>query len=77
MVSYDQLQEKEDEIERLQFLIEQDKEALATTQKQVADLNEAVKLAEEQTEKAISDREKFADKSREFIQKLQSMKDDI
>jgi hypothetical protein len=43
----------------------------------VADLNEAVKLAEEQTEKAVADREKFADKSREFITKLQSMKDDI
>ena len=50
---------------------------LSATQKQVADLNEAVKLAEEQTEKAVSDREKFADKSREFIHKLQSMKDDI
>ena len=50
---------------------------MAQTQKQVADLNEAVKLAEEQTEKAVTDREKFADKSREFILKLQSMRDDM
>ena len=50
---------------------------MAQTQKQFADLNEAVKLAEEQTEKAVSDREKFADKSREFILKLQSMRDDM
>ena len=77
MVGYEQLEEKQEEIERLNFIIQQDKEVLAATQKQVADLNEAVKLAEEQTEKAVSDREKFADKSREFILKLQAMRDDM
>ena len=70
MVSYEQLQEKQDEIERLQDLIKMDKEALKEEKKKIADLNEACTLAEERTENAISDREKFHEKNKEFIHKF-------
>ena len=43
----------------------------------MADLNESVKLAEERTEHAIADREKFAMKNQENVLKLNSMKDEI
>jgi len=50
---------------------------LTITQKQVADLNEAVKLAEERTENAIADREKFAEKNKDHVLRLNSMKEEI
>ena len=54
-----------------------DKEALKEEKKKVADLNEACTLAEERTENAISDREKFHEKNKEFIHKFQQMKDNL
>ena len=47
-----------------------DKEALKEEKKKIADLNEACTLAEERTENAISDREKFHEKNKEFIHKF-------
>jgi hypothetical protein len=48
-----------------------------TSYKEIANLNEAVKIAEERTEKAVAEREKIEEKNREYIHKLQSMKEDI
>ena len=64
MIPIEQYQEKTDEIERLQDLLEKEKEALSNLQKKVADLHEAVKIAEQRTENAIAEREKFGDKNR-------------
>jgi type I site-specific restriction endonuclease len=46
MIPIEQYQEKTDEIERLEDLLEKDKESLEKLQKQVSDLHEAVKIAE-------------------------------
>ena len=43
----------------------------------MADLNEAVMIAEERTENAIAEKERIADKNREYIHKMQNMKDEI
>lgn len=43
----------------------------------MSDLKEAYKIAEDRTENAIADREKFQDKNREYIHKMQSMKDQL
>lgn len=43
----------------------------------MADLNEAVRIAEERTENAIKDRDNFADKNREYIHLMQQLKDTI
>jgi hypothetical protein len=43
----------------------------------LSDLHEAVKIAEQRTENAIAEREKFGDKNREMIHKISSMKDDV
>ena len=77
MIPIEQYQEKTDEIERLQDLLEKEKEALSNLQKKVADLHEAVKIAEQRTENAIAEREKFGDKNREMIHKISSMKDEL
>ena len=47
-----------------------DKESVKELKKTIADLNEACSLAEERTENAISDREKFHEKNKEFIHKF-------
>ena len=41
------------------------------TQKQVADLNESVKLAEERTAQAIEEREKYNERQKEAVLKAQ------
>jgi hypothetical protein len=46
MIPIDVYQEKTDEIERLQDLLQKEKENLEKIQKQVSDLHEAVKIAE-------------------------------
>ena len=77
MIPIELLQEKTDEIERLQDMLDKDKESMEKLQKQVSDLHEAVKIAEQRTENAIAEREKFSDKNREMIHKISSMKDDL
>lgn len=62
---------KQEEIERLIELLNKEKEKLIFTQKQVADLNESVKLAEERTAQAIEEREKYNERSKEAILKSQ------
>ena len=57
-------------IERLQDLLQQEQEKLKEAHKQVSDLNEAVKIAEDRTKAAIADKEKFGDKNREMIFKM-------
>jgi len=73
----EQLQDKQDEIERLQDLLEKEENQLSETQKVLADLKEAYTIAEERTQNAIADREKFQDKNREYIHKMQNMKDQL
>jgi len=58
-------------------MLDKDKESMEKLQKQVSDLHEAVKIAEQRTENAIAEREKFSDKNREMIHKISSMKDDL
>ena len=77
MIPIELLQEKTDEIERLQELLDKDKESMEKLQKQVSDLHEAVKIAEQRTENAIAEREKFSDKNREMIQKISSLREDL
>jgi hypothetical protein len=43
---------------------------LVETHKFVADLTENLKIAEARTENAIAEREKLADKNREYIHKI-------
>lgn len=74
-VNLELFQEKQDEIERLQDLLDKQKTQLADTLKLVADLNENLQIAEERTSNAIKDKEKFADKNREYIHKIQGLKD--
>lgn len=40
-------------------------------------MNEALKIAEDRTKAAIAEKEKFGDKNREMIFKMQSMQDEI
>ena len=47
-----------------------EKEKHEDTRKQLSDLKEAYKIAEDRTENAITDREKFQDKNREYIHKM-------
>ena len=63
-------QEKQDEIERLQDMLQKKEEELVETHKFVADLTENLKIAEARTENAIAEREKLADKNREYIHKI-------
>lgn len=63
----EQIQEKNEEIERLQDLLEKEKEMLNEAHKEIADLKEAYSIAEERTANAIQDREKFQDKNRDHI----------
>lgn len=66
-----------DKIEQLVDEIELERTKLKDMKKQTADLNEAVMIAEERTENAIAEKERIADKNREYIHKMQNMKDDI
>lgn len=50
---------KNEEIERLQEQLALEKEKHEETRKQFSDLKEAYKIAEDRTENAIADREKF------------------
>ena len=70
-------QEKQDEIERLQDLLEKKESELAETHKNVADLTENLKIAEERTSNALAEREKFAEKNRDNIHKIQNLKDQV
>ena len=70
-------QEKQDEIERLTDLLEKQKNELADAHKNIADLKENLKIAEERTLNAITEREKYAEKNREGIHKIQNLKDQV
>lgn len=72
----EELQVKQEEIERLTELLNKEKEKLIFTQKQVADLNESVKLAEERTMQAIEEREKYNERSKEAILKSQQLREE-
>lgn len=74
-VDLELLQEKQDEIERLTDLLEKQKVELADALKNIADIKEDLKIAQERTLNAINEREKFADKNRENIHKIQNLKD--
>lgn len=54
-----------------------ERDNLRNVKKQLADLNEAVVIAEERTENAITEKERILDKNKDYIHKMQSMKDDI
>lgn len=43
----------------------------------ISDLREAIAIAEERTQNAISDREKFQNKNREYIHKMETMNDQL
>ena len=45
------------------------------TQKQISDLNEDIKIADERTHHAIEEREKYSEKNKESIIKIQQLKD--
>jgi len=47
------------------------------TRKEFADLKEAYKLAEDRMENAVSEKEKFQEKNREYIHKIQNMNDQV
>ena len=47
------------------------------TRKEFADLKEAYKLAEDRMENAVSEKEKFQEKNREYIYKIQNMNDQV
>ena len=53
-----------------------EKDKLNTLNKQVADINEAVKYAEERTAQAIEEKEKYNERSKEAILKAQQLKED-
>ena len=53
-----------------------EKEKLNNLNKQVADINEAVKYAEERTAQAIEEKEKYNERSKEAILKAQQLKED-
>ena len=69
-------QVKQEEIERLTELLNKEKEKLIFTQKQVADLNESVQLAEERTLQAMEEREKYNERSKEAILKSQQLREE-
>ena len=50
---------KDEELERLTEALAKEKEAHAQTRKEFADLKEAYKLAEERTENAVTEKEKY------------------
>ena len=72
----EELQVKQEEIERLTDLLAKEKEKLLYAQKQVADLNESVKLAEERTNQAIEEREKYNERSKEAHLKVQALREE-
>lgn len=59
MIQMEVLEEKQVEIERLQDMLEKETENLVESRKALADLKEAFKIAEERTNSAIQDKEKF------------------
>lgn len=71
------LQDKQDEIERLQDLVERREAEVAEAMKRVADVTENLKIAEERTEHALAEREKYAERSKEFIARIEQMTDDL
>ena len=72
-VDLEALQEKQDEIERLQDLLEKEKDELKDTRKQVATLSENLQIAEQRCENALAEREKFSERSKEYIHKMEEM----
>ena len=72
----EELQVKQEEIERLTELLAKEREKLIHAQKQVADLNESVKLAEERTAQAIEEREKYNERSKEAHLKVQALREE-
>ena len=73
----DALQDTQDEVERLQDLLEKREHDLEEARKRVADVTENLQIAEERTEHASNERETFADKSREYIMRIEKMADEI
>ena len=71
------IEDKQDEIERLKDELEKQRLKLIESQKQVADLSEAIQIAEERTANAISEREKFSEKNKDYIYRMQSIKDEL
>jgi hypothetical protein len=57
-------------------LLAKEKEKLNQTQKQVADLNESVKLAEERTMQAIEEREKYNERAKEAVMKANVLREE-
>jgi hypothetical protein len=45
--------------------------------KEIADLREALAISDERTNNAIQDREKFQNKNREFLHRMETMNDEI
>lgn len=75
-IQLEELQIKQEEIERLTELLAKEKEKLNQTQKQVADLNESVKLAEERTMQAIEEREKYNERAKEAVMKANVLREE-
>lgn len=55
VVSLDAYQQKAEEVERLQDLLEKEEQALKAERQQVSELHEAAKVAEERTTRALAE----------------------
>lgn len=66
---------KNEEIERLQEALAKEKSSHQDLKKEFTELKEALRIAEERMENAIAEKEKFQEKNREYIHKIQTMND--
>ena len=77
MVSNELLQEKQDQIELLQDLLEKEREKLHAAEKQVADLNEEFVIVQEKLKRAEDDKDKLRQKQKENIFKISTLNEKI
>ena len=77
VVPLEQYQEKCDKLDELMDVLEKEREKYLQATKEVSDLNEAVKIAEERAQRALEQQERAADKSKDAIHKIQTFKDNI
>lgn len=58
-------------------MLAKEKDQLRATQKQIADLSESVKIAEERTQRAIEEKEKASEKTKETLMKAQILREEL
>ena len=61
----------------MQDLLEKERAELKETRKQVSNMSEDLKIAEERTQHALAEREKFSERSKEFIHRINTIQDQI